>query len=104
MSKLESKDYICCFHCNTRMDEILLCNNRSGPKIIDGFEYNQRCHHIACEDCKLCVGCHKRIQEMHNELKRLRYGKKDEDTFGCKWFLDELKNQHNIIPPFSSSV
>ena len=96
MSGLEETDIVFCGYCSKVMKEILLCKN----KIIchkDNGELicKQRCKQIICSECEYCELCEMRIQELKRGLKKFRFGKADQ-TDQHKWYIDELKNNHDI--------
>lgn len=92
MSKLEENEVIFCNNCNCPMKEILLCIRKSR---LCNEDNKQRCQNIVCKECLHCYGCEKRFQELRHGLKQNRYGRKDQ-LEGCKWYLNELKNQYDL--------
>jgi len=96
MSGLNNSDCIGCQNCGTEMIQILLCINKSVMIGSENKKQHRRCHNIICKDCEYCIGCRKRIEEMKDGLRKCRYGRKDENMEGCKWYLNELKHNHCI--------
>jgi hypothetical protein len=97
MSKLEENDIIFCSHCGIIMKEILLCIRRTPINNVNqsGLPAKQRCTQVVCEDCEYCINCQSRLQELQNELKKHKYGKKNQLP-QCKWVIERLKHEYDI--------
>lgn len=97
MSKLEETDYLSCAHCSSRMREVLLCVNRANRVTSEGEPYKKRCPYPVCDECKYCVNCDFFIQQIHQDLKKFRYGKKNQNDEECKLLLMRLHDDHDIV-------
>ena len=95
MSKLENTDNICCTYCNIKMNEILLCKNRSQRYNLNNEMFLQRCQMIVCENCKYCESHFASYQELKNGLRKNRHGKPCPNKDRCEWYLQRLKYDHN---------
>src|SRR5277367_422243 len=96
MFELEDDEAVYCMSCGTTMKEIELCKSRSNCYYECIGNFKKRCHTITCKDCEYCVSCEDQIQKYKNELKRNRYGKKNEDKEICKYFIKRLKDYYDI--------
>ena len=94
MSGLKEDEVIFCQYCNVKMKQILLCNTKRPYESKDDF-YFQRCRNFICEKCKICEYCEKRTRELEDGLKKHKYGRDDENTESCKWYLQALKSEFN---------